>query len=74
MPEKKINEWEQLALITMYAAGFEKEARDYALSLGCTKYYATVLHKNLANKISGPSFQEHTRQWKRAIANGKIII
>ena len=64
---------DRLQLLTMYAAGFEKEAQDYALKLGCTKNYAAVLHARMARQLSRKHIQ-YSDKWLRAIQNGKVNI
>jgi len=69
----KISFIERLQLLTMYAAGFEKEAQDYALKLGCTKNYAAALHAKMVRKLSYKQIK-HSVKWLRAISNGKVEI
>lgn len=69
----KISFIERLQLLTMYVAGFEKEAQDYALKLGCVKNYAGVLHNKMVRKLSCKHIK-HSDKWLRAIENGKVEI
>lgn len=74
MGANKITFLERLSLLTMYAAGFQKEAEDYALELGCSKYYANVLHGRLYRKLNDCSVPRHSHLWERAVAKGKVAI
>ena len=70
----KITFIERARLLAMYAAGFEKEAQDYALELGCSKYYATILHERMAKKLYCQKEYNTLSKWHRAVAIGKIEI
>ncbi len=69
----KITDEQRLELLTMYAAGFREEARAYALSLGLTEFYATVLYNRMCDKILHRKRRKHTQSWLRAVEAGLVV-
>ena len=70
MGTKKLTDLERLQLLTMYAAGFREEAWQYAMELGVSKHYATVLYARFLRPYQRRKYL--VSKWEKALKIGKV--
>ena len=68
MGKSTITKAQRLELMSLYDDGKRRKAQLFALSLGVSKYYATVL---VARRDRPRPSQ---KKWKRAIENGPVVL